>query len=181
VDKDSGIKEDQVEDAIEAGNVLIKEGTLLPEALRIESEICVPGWALVDDFDGYGLDRAIQETGWTFFCLAGEVKAIVFGFNRQKMVRTAIRRILARPKSKDFNSLEITRVASGRFLGVPYTSVDTRLRHIQESSLLRGTKGRLGLNKAERERPNQSASASDKAPLSGAPAKQPSVASIANL
>jgi hypothetical protein len=170
-----------VQDAIEAGNVLIKDGTLLPEALRIDSGVCVPGWALVEDFDGYGLDREIQKAGWTFFCLAGKVKAIVFGINRQKMVRAAIRRIVARPKSKDFNSLEITRVASGRLLGVPYTSVDTQLRHIQGSLLLRGTKGRLGLNKTKPEQPNSSTSASDKAPLSNGPAKRPSVLSVSNL
>jgi hypothetical protein len=178
--KDSGIKEDQVQNTIEAGNVLIKEGTPLPEVLRIESEVCVPGWALVEDLDGYGLDREIQKAGWTFFCLAGEVKATVLGINRQKMVRAAIKRIVERPKSKEFNSLEITRVAPRRFLGVPYMSVDAQLRHIQGSSLLRGTKGRLGLNKVKRERPNPSTSASGKTPLSDGPAKQPSVVPILN-
>lgn len=97
-------------DTIEAGNILIKEGTLLPETVRFETEPCVPGWRLVKGFDGYGLDREIRKTGWTFFCLAGEIKATVFGIDKQKMVRRAIERILAGPKSEKFNSVGITRV-----------------------------------------------------------------------
>ncbi len=123
-------------DTIKTGTILIKEGTLLPEALRFETEPCAPGWSFVKNFDGYGLDRKIQETGWTFFCLAGEINATVFGFNEQKAARRAVRRILARLKGEKFNSLEVTAVASKRFLGLPYASVYARSRHIQESVFL---------------------------------------------
>ncbi len=57
-------------DTIKTGTILIKEGTLLPEAVRFESECGVPGWRLVKDLDRCGLDREIREAGWTFFCLA---------------------------------------------------------------------------------------------------------------
>ena len=53
-------------ETIKAGTILIKEGALLPEALRLESESCVPGWRLIKDLDGYGLDREIHKAGWTF-------------------------------------------------------------------------------------------------------------------
>jgi len=108
----------------------------LPEALRFESEPCVPGWRLIKDLDGYRLGRKIHEAGWTFFCLAGEIKATVFGLDEQKTVGRAIKRILAKLKSEKFNSLEIMRVASKRFLGVPYASVSACSRHIQESMIL---------------------------------------------
>src|SRR6267143_202211 len=39
-------------------------------------------------------------------------------------------------KSGKFNSLEITRVASKRFLGLPYASVSAHSRHIQENEFL---------------------------------------------
>src|SRR5712691_10807693 len=123
-------------DTIKTGTILIKEGTLLPEALRFETEPCAPGWRLVKNLDGYGLDRKIHEAGWTFFCLAGEIDATVFGFDGQKTVRRAVKRILAKLKSEKFNSLEITRVASKRFLGVPYLSVSAHSRHIQENAFL---------------------------------------------
>jgi len=121
---------------IEAGNILIKDGTPLPDALRIESQLCVPGWKLVADLDGFALDREIQRTGWTFFSLAGAVKATAFGVDTQKMVRRAIKHILASERSGKFNSLEVTRVTSKRFLGVSYMSVDAQSRHIQESYFL---------------------------------------------
>jgi hypothetical protein len=125
-----------MQETIKAGTILIENGTSLPEALRFESEACAPGWRSVKDIDGYGLDRKIHEAGWTFFCMAGEIKTIVFGFEGQQRVRRAVKRILARLKMERFNSLEITRVASKRFLGVPYVSVSARSRHIQESMFL---------------------------------------------
>ena len=121
---------------IKTGTILIKDGTFLPDELQFESEPCATGWRLVKDFDGYGLDRKIREAGWTFFCIAGEIKSIIFGFEGHKNVRRAVKRMLARLKSEKFNSLEITRVASKRFLGVPYVSLSARSRHIQESLFL---------------------------------------------
>jgi hypothetical protein len=121
-------------ETIKTGTILIKDGTLLPDALQFESEPCAPGWTLVKNLDGYGLDREIHEAGWTFFCLAGETKATVFGIDGEKMVRRAIGRILADLKSEKFNSLEIVRVASAvskRFLGVRYVTVSAQSRHIQ--------------------------------------------------
>jgi len=123
-------------DEIKTGTVLIKDGALLPEALQMESEPCVPGWRLVKNLDGYALDRKVHEAGWTFFFLAGEIRTIAFGADEQWTVRRAIKRILANPRSKQFNSLEITRVASKRFLGLPYMSVGAHSRHIQEGLVL---------------------------------------------
>ncbi len=48
-------------DKITRGTIFIKESTLLPETLRFQSEACVPGWRLVKDLDGCGLDRKILE------------------------------------------------------------------------------------------------------------------------
>lgn len=127
---------------IGTGTILIKDNALLPKGLQFESEPCVPGWRLVKDFDGYGLDREIQKTGWAL-CLAGEIKVTVFGIEREKMVRRAIEQILASPKSEEFNSLEITRVASvgsERFPLVRYVTVSAQSRNIQESLFLRRAK-----------------------------------------
>jgi hypothetical protein len=123
-------------EAIKTGTILIKDGTFLPIALRFESEPCATGWRLVKELDGYRLHGKINEAEWTFFCLAGEINASIFGFGGQKAVRRAVKRILANLKSSKFNSLEITRVASKRFLGVPYVNVSACPRHIQESLYL---------------------------------------------
>ena len=147
-------------DTIKTGTILIKEGTLLPEALRLESESYLPGWRLVKDLDGYGLDREIQKTGWTFFFLAGEIRATMFGIDVQKMVRRAIERILRDPKSERFSSLEITRVTSvgsERFPGVHFVTVSANSRHIQKSLILFGAKDLQELGPTRMDcRPNQS-------------------------
>ena len=106
----------------------MREGTELPGAVRLWSEPYVAGWRLVKNLDGYGLGRKIHEAGWTFFCQAGDIEAITFGIEKQEMVRRALKRMLAKVESEKFNSLEITRVANQRFLGVPYASVSARSR-----------------------------------------------------
>ena len=106
----------------------------MPEAVRFESECSVPGWRLVKDLDRCGLDREIREAGWTFFCLAGEIRTTVFGIDEEKMVRRTIEEILARPRLEKFNSLGITQLASEaskRFLGVRYVTVFAQPGHIK--------------------------------------------------
>ena len=105
------------------GAIFIKDGALLAEALRPETEPYIDGWRLVKSLDGYGLDRKINEAGWTFFCLAGEVSASCFGFEKESTERRAVNRLLANARSGKFNCLEIVRAESERFLGVPRATV----------------------------------------------------------
>ena len=123
-------------DAFKVGTVLFEEGTLLPDCLQLENESCSNGWRAVRNLGSCGRDRKIRAAGWTFFFLAGEVKASVFGFDAERTTLRAIKRVLANPKSEKFNCLEITQVALKRFLGVPYVSVSAHWRHIQESMFL---------------------------------------------
>jgi len=121
---------------IEAGTILIKQGALLPGALQFESEPYARGWRLVKGLDGYALARRILDAGWTFFYMAGEIKATILGFDEPKARRKAIEQVLAQLKSEKCNSLEITEVDSKRFLGLPYASVIAHSRHIQEGLVL---------------------------------------------
>ncbi len=123
-------------ETIKTGTILIKDGTFLPDALQFGSEPCATGWRLVKNLDVYGLDRKIHEAGWTFFCMAGEIKATIFGFGGQRNVRRAVKRILTNPKLEKFNGVEITKVEAKRFLGLHYASVSAHSRHIQESAFL---------------------------------------------
>src|SRR6267378_2037783 len=134
-------------DTIKPGIILIKEGTLLPEGVRFESEPCVPGWRLVKDLDGCGLDRKIRDAGWTFFCLAGQLGATVFGIDEQKTLSRAVGQILANLESAEFNSLEIMRVnseASKRFRGFALCNCPPPYRDFQERRFFFGAKGSPG-------------------------------------
>jgi hypothetical protein len=133
----TNVTEALIPDTIKPGVILIKEGTLLPETLRFESEYCVRGWRLVKDLDRCGLARKIHEAGWTFFCLAGQLGATVFGIDEQKTLTRAVEQILAAQESAESNCLEIMRVdseASKRFLALHYVTVSGQSRHIQESA-----------------------------------------------
>jgi hypothetical protein len=134
-------------DVTEAGRVFIREGTPLPAGLQVETESYMPGWRLIRNLYGNGLGRKLQEAGWTFFCLASEINATVFGLDERKTVRRAVARILANPRSDKFNSLEIMQMAlapSRRFLGVVYVTVSACSRHIQKSVVLHPAKDLSG-------------------------------------
>jgi hypothetical protein len=173
-----------MQESIQAGAILIKEGTLMPGTLRFETEGCVPGWRLVKHLDAYGLDRKIRAAGWTFVCQAGETQTTVFGIDKENMVRRAIGRILAQLKSDAFNSLAIVRVASEsskRFLGVGYLTVFAQSRHIQKSGILRDSWNvpRLGTGRSEPSSPSTGMVSREKE-LSEEPAKQARLAIISS-
>ena len=117
------------------GTILIKENTLLPEGVAVESETLLPGWRVVRNLDGCGLRRKIEEAKWNFFYLVGVIRATVLGRNRPATLRRAVKRILAKQQS-EFNSLEIAEVISKRFLGIPFVSVAAHSRHIQQDICL---------------------------------------------
>ena len=126
-------------DTIKMGSILITEGILLPASLRFDSEPYAQGWRLVNNLDGSGMDQKIGKAGWTFFYIAGVLKASVFGSDEEKTTRKAIKQVIANMRSKHFNCLEITQVVAKRFLGLPYVSVSAHSRHIQESQILFGS------------------------------------------
>jgi hypothetical protein len=119
-----------------AGCIFIRENTILPDDLIIETETFLPGWRAVSDCDGYRLGRKIEEAKWNFFYLAGEFRAIVPGRLGPAAFRRAVRNILAKPEARKFNSLEITGIRSRWFLGIPFVSVAANFRHIQKSLAL---------------------------------------------
>jgi hypothetical protein len=123
-----------------ARTILIREDTPLPANLPIESEAFLPGWGAVRNLDGYELGRKIEEAGWNFFYLAGEIRAMALGVDGPGTLRRAVKRILAKQEGQRFNSLEVAEIISKRFLGIPFMSVTAHSRHIQQG---------IGLNLAK--------------------------------
>jgi hypothetical protein len=118
------------------GTLLIEEGVVFPDSLQVESEPYSNGWRIVKGLDGYELDRTLSRAGWTCFYMANEISASAVAFNGVKSLSKAVNQILTKLKLERFNSLEITQVATNRFLGLPRTTVSAHARHIQESMFL---------------------------------------------
>jgi hypothetical protein len=118
---------------ITTGTILIKEGTPLPECLRLETVPYLKGWRLVKNPDSSGIDRKLREAGWTFFFVAGGVNATDVGSDLDGKTRRAVRKLGAGMKSDRLNCLEIAQVASKRLLGLRYVKVGAHPRHILES------------------------------------------------
>jgi hypothetical protein len=119
-------------DTNRSGTILIADATSLPATLWIESQVFVPGWRVVKNLDRYALARQIEAANWNFFYLAGEMRTTVLGRDGSGTLRRAVKQILAKQKGQKFNSLEITKVVSKRFLGIAFTSVTAHSRHIQQ-------------------------------------------------
>ena len=119
-----------------SATIFIRENTRLPASVAFESEAFLPGWRSVKNLDGRGLGRKIENAKWNYFYLAGAMKVTVLGSESLATLRRAIQRVLAKKQSQIFNSLEITKIISKRFLGLPYLTISAHSRHIQEAMYL---------------------------------------------
>jgi hypothetical protein len=118
---------------ITPGTVLIEKDTVLPPSLRLEEESSEGSWRRVkSSFNFHELETVLAATGWTFFYLAGRITATAFGFDRQKAVSKALRRLIASVGILKCNCLEIDEVAVHTFWGIPYVSVSAHSRNIQK-------------------------------------------------
>jgi hypothetical protein len=115
-----------------ARTIFIKEDTPLPTSLSIETEAFLPGWWVVKNLDSQALTREVEGARWNFFYLAGEIRATAFGGDGLGALRRAVKRVLTKQEGQNFNSLELTKIVSKRFLGIPFMSVTAHARHIQK-------------------------------------------------
>jgi hypothetical protein len=113
--------------------ILIREGTLLPATISVESEAFLPGWRVIKNLDRQAFGRGIAAAHLRFAYLAGEIGASVLGGQGLTALRKAAARALARQERQPFafNSLEFTKVVSKRFLGIPVMRVVAHARCIQ--------------------------------------------------
>ena len=123
---------------IKAGTVMMKAGTIIPQSLRVETELFSRGWEIIKnaDADADAVDRDIRRVDWNFFFLAASIHATALGYWGERIVRRAMERVLAKAEPSKFNCLEITEVSTRQFLGFPYVHVSAHSRHIQKSLFL---------------------------------------------
>jgi hypothetical protein len=124
-------------DEIAAGSILIDGGARLPNSLLLQGKPDSNGWTALNGARS-AFETEIREAGWTFFFMAGKVKTAVFGFDKRKALRTALKRLIANVKSHHCNGIEIEQVTEKTFLKLPYVSVSAHARHLQKSSTFSG-------------------------------------------
>jgi len=114
----------------------MKAGTIIPQSLRVETELYSRGWEIIKNSDADAVDRDIRRADWNFFFLAASIHATALGYWGERTVRRAMERVLAKAEPSKFNCLEVTEVSTRQFLGFPYVHVSAHSRHIQKSPFL---------------------------------------------
>ena len=123
--------------ALVAGDILVEGGTYLPKSLMLQNEPYLSGWAAIKDIRAT-FEKAVQDAGWSFFFMAGKIQATAIGWDKQKTLRSAFRRLVRDVKSLHCNCIEITRVTNKSFLRIPYVTVSANSRHLQEGQTFSG-------------------------------------------
>jgi len=124
---------------ITSGVLLIERDALRPRCFDVEAGSHPNGWIPIrQPLTPQQLEKELSATGWTFFFMAGPIRATAFGFNREKTVYTALNRGIKAVKQLRCNCLQIESVEMHSFLGIPYVSVSVRPRHIQKGVLFAG-------------------------------------------
>ena len=119
--------------AIRLGTILIADGTRTPKSVLLGTERYSPGWSIITGSTSAQLDRELEKAGWTFFYMAGEIRASGCGLDIQSRTGRAVHRLIDAVKHESCNCLEITEVKQSSFLGLPYTTLVAHARHIQKS------------------------------------------------
>jgi hypothetical protein len=117
---------------ITEGTILIQEGTLIPACLDFQGEARSSGWMSVRNLDRGQLETQIDKAGWVVFSVTGEIRRTVVGFNKQKALFTAVRRVITSQQLQNCNCLEIAEVTVASFLNMHYVTVTAHSRHIQQ-------------------------------------------------
>jgi hypothetical protein len=120
-------------DTIRVGTMLVADNTPMPATLVVGTERYAAGWSSIVGSTSAQLDKEIENVGWTFFYMAGEIRTIGFGFNDHSRASRAVARIVNAVKREKCNCLEITQMRQRSFLGFRYTSLVAHARHIQKS------------------------------------------------
>lgn len=133
--------------SVQVGTILIQEGLLLPEALRVETGSYSTHWRLVKGLDSGQLDRGINSAGWNLFSSGTQTTGSSLGRGGPDSIRRAIFNALGKVRSQYFNCAEIISISKKRFLGIPYITIAAHPHHIQQGAYLQSHEERRRLQR----------------------------------
>lgn len=126
----------EVQGSIQAGAILIQEGLLLPEGLKVETESYSTHWRLVRGLACGQLDHSINAVGWNLFYSGIQTTGSALGSGSRDSIRRAIFNALGKVRSQYFNCAEIVSISKKHFLGIPYITISAHPHHIQQAGYL---------------------------------------------
>ncbi len=127
---------------LQEGTVLILSGTLTPETVPLHLKPYWASWRLVGNSNGHVLDQDLRMAAWSFFFIGGTVRGFAIGPGSDGAVNRAMRSVLNRVAAAGYNCAQVSDVAAGRFLGIPYVRVAVHPRHLQKNNTLGSLKQR---------------------------------------
>lgn len=118
---------------ITPGRLFIERDAQRPLCFQIQDDAYQTGWQPIKyDLTARDLDTELSTRGWTFFYMANVVRKTALGFDREKGVSAALKRVMASVREEGCNCLQVDKVETHSFFGIPYVSVSAHPRHIQK-------------------------------------------------
>jgi len=105
----------------------MERDALRPRCFEAEPGSHPNGWIFIKQpLTPQQLENKLAATGWTFFFMAGPIRAAAFGFNREKTVDSALNRGIQGVRRLRCNCLQIESVEMRSFLGIPDACMSVR-------------------------------------------------------
>src|ERR1044071_4416473 len=96
---------------LNSGVLLIERDALRPGCFEVEADLHTNAWMLIrQTLAPQQLEKELSATGWTFFFMAGLIRATAFGFDRDKAINAALRRGIQSVERQRCNCLQIESV-----------------------------------------------------------------------
>lgn len=119
-------------DGITRGTLIVSSGIELPHSGRVRTTFCCTGWSRITNMDAPGLDKRMNDMGWTCFQRAAPQSANAVGLGGSRTLEKALRAIIRRFGVTKFNCLEITQITQRSFAGISYVHVAAGARNIRQ-------------------------------------------------
>jgi hypothetical protein len=121
---------------ITPGSLFIERDAPRPPCFQIQDDAHRAGWLPIKyDRTVLELDAELSRSGWTFFYMANVVSKKALGFDRDKGISSALKRVMSSVREDGCNCLQIQALETKSFLGIPYVTVSAHPRHIQKGML----------------------------------------------
>jgi hypothetical protein len=121
--------------SFETGSILLASGSPMPPSLVLQADSFLNGWGVVEN-SGARVEQQMLDAGWTFFFMAGELRATAFGFDDTRTLSRALSRLAALVRTLGCNSFEVAQISQRSFFGGSQVSVSGHARHLQEGHLM---------------------------------------------